>query len=471
MTKQVGKMTKKFAQERVDEIIGVGHITILKSESIYDDATFKCNINNEEFTMKLGTILYSSNECPICKEKRKKEELIKKYQRIIDEKFNNKAKVLDVKTHLYVSGKSGKKISRVILDIVHSCGHREERNVSVINSATLNCQKCNSFSEKFKKKNKQIEKNIFPLYKVLEVYKYGSDVDKKLRNTRRMFKLECKKCGDIIDIHAPFLYKHGKCSCINKEKLKISLNLLDIFFEKGKTEKLNDLLDIEYIKELRHYRQINYTFKTNDFILPEIEYSRSSISKIKLPHKYMKIVFDTPVNYIDTRNNMEIYEINILNFDNLEIDNIFSVVFRTKRVDKIRTLRFYSYQTYTVLEDNLLKPYAHTIKEFICRIILMLTSSDNNYYLSDSSKSYEYNDEREESITNLVEYKDVTINNKTKNIIIKDKGRSKRKIKASFDVRGHWHTLRNGKKKFFEQYEKGKQYRNIKRIEKNYIIK
>ena len=99
----------------------------------------------------------------------------------------------------------------------------------------------------------------------------------------------------------------------------------------------------------------------------------------------------------------------------------------------------------------------------------------NNERTTKFTSKIRKNSYRENNIdeVGITEHKVLTKDIKTNYVNIVNVGNTKRrKIKASYDVAGHFrHYVKTGKRIYIAPFEKGKQYRHIRRIEKDYIIK
>lgn len=451
---------KNEFQKRLNEKFNEQY-EVINFTKVKENTTIKCLKCNHEFVIKGSNILTPTfGGCPNCRSKNIIS--LEEIKRRIKEKHGNK--------FVYISG-----YKDTLEDICEfkfvKCKHTFKMNLkNLLRRKNINCEKCN---EKDLKKIERIDKTIEPLYKALKI-----EADKKRVLVR------CNKCGKELYLPINNLFTFKRCSCEDSLRQIISENFIELF-KFGKSLNLSSYLknNMEAVTDFNYYRVTDYYFSkkindklinlTNDINMTLKDKNLNNL--VKLPHKKIHMTFNN-LKLKNDDNIITIKECYAIQLDNFNIDKIFhlSFDFETKKNLEM-TFGFRNGYLFTgkVTADKRIR----LALTFIFKLILILNREEDfreiqEYESNNKINNILYKNDRESSITTKVELRNIIFNLTKNKLKIINRGHTNRKIGCNFTVAAHYRYYeKTGKRVFINSFEKGKEFKNIRRIEKNYIVK
>lgn len=287
----------------------------------------------------------------------------------------------------------------------------------------------------------------------------------------------CNDCGKVTSILRSEHLKgqvqfRAKCSCETFNQKHIAENCLNLM-KQGKVERLNKYFSVDDLKEIHSEKLVEYNIdKSLNKDLQNLEYIHDTLPQVKINLPFKKINVKLK-NYI-FHEHIELIEINAIKVNNLiYVNTVIEAVYKTKRGLN---------SCYLVLRNNKLgflsKKNVTNIKAMqnAINIIEYITNLQDNKkkqkYTNVFNQNTYYQQEVEEGETGIVDHKLLIKDTKSRYLYINQGYSTKRKIRTSYTVSGHYrHYRKSNKKIFINSFEKGKQYRHIRRIEKNYKLK
>lgn len=352
------------------------------------------------------------------------------------------------------------------------CGREFEIKPDFLLTFNYNCPLC--------AKNEDKEKSIKLWQSRFDFYKVNDIIDRKLH-------MECKICHKkIVSSFMKNGNKLALCDCEKKLKRKITDDLLNININ-GKTENMSTFLkeDTEFLLDLAKHSFVTYEVKDN-----MNEYIISETDKYIITSRVNDIVRDTLLTYKKVNfkfNNFKYVDKNkkasfkLLSFTAIDVNKfnirrIFNTVIERNNGD-IYDFNFYIDESHLFhLTSDEYKDNVYVNKSIgLCFRLLLLFNKRYSY--TNDIKDYESNstiipNEDKNDSTNIIEYKELKLDLTKNRIRVINKGHTTRKISCNFEVSSHFrHYNKNGKTIFIKSFEKGKEFKNIRRIEKTYIVK
>lgn len=468
------KQFKQRKQDLLDEKFGKGQITLVEYNGERKKSLFKANQCGHTFSVLYPTIIDRKDTnyiCPECQKNTVYKPVLsdEEIQRKLDEVYNRKI--------IYVNDKqrTGNIAKDPLTFKFRKCNHTFERLfyplIKSKNTEAVKCQICEN--DIVKNHYRKLNDVILPSHEIV-----GRATDTK----KVIYDIRCKECNEItakIRVESGMgKYAKCKCSCGDINQQEIINNFLDIFHI-GKTDKLNKYISIDDLRDFQIKRTTNYkfqksfeqtfmnsmgTFYENNQFITDIPFPQDKIS-MDFTNLNMKFKFEGVTYKL-----LNVYAFDLKGL--YDINKVIEIEYETSTVQRfLFVIKKGRYATYTSLRDS---TGERKVANLVFNILHLLTNYYNERTTKFTSKirknSYRENNIDEVGIT---EHKVLTKDIKTKYVNIVNVGNTKRrKIKASYDVAGHFrHYIKTGKRIYIASFEKGKQYRHIRRIEKDYIIK
>lgn len=466
------KEKMKEIQQKIDEYYGENRFILEDLGNIKNKESkvrvVKCNHLIEE--VKISAFLKNKKTygCPICDKSASNRYTDEDINQKLYDKFKNKIE--------YISGYDG--AASNCLFRFKPCNHEHTMHIAnLFNRKTYADLQCPTCNDKDRYRRKDIESVLLPIYKTGE----------RLPNSS-YYKVHCSICGSEQPNRraGDSQSMSNRCNCERDIQKEIIDCVLDVLF-KGKTDRKSNYVDIEKLIEIQTKRKINYKISKglykdlNDIYNKYISTLRD-ITTIKLP--YDKIEIDLTNNETilihSKKTNYFITKIVALNLNCFDVETVVYIEYKNTKTDY--STCFYTRKnkpiTFVRTDENGVNKYSglryecNKIGNLAINIIQYLTNIYN------IEKEVAPATGRTNNVNNYVpnefgvtEYKTLVKDTKKKYATIKNNSTKKRKIMANFTVAGHYMHFQNGNKSFRDTYEKGEEYRHIRRIEKDYIIK
>lgn len=447
------------AQNKIDEKYGKGEYTLLNEEPLKAKSFLKLRHKcGYEFEKQYGWVKASitkSGLCPNCKTSQSNK-THNEIARLTYERTNGKI--------AYVSGYT-KNTDECSFKFV-KCGHEfKAKPFKVYNYyKTMYCKECNCHKELLKDKS------------VLDELFFHDLVDREYTANKNLYYvLKCKYCGKEHSVERRSLNTYA-CDCPLSIKKEIVSNANDIFLT-GKTDLLCDYLKENFDKfnEFRKERTVEYTISDN--VLSKLNFIEENIptKELNVPElPFSKMLLKMNLNYELTNTKCCINEFFITKINNFGLGYIFCMSIKIG-VSKEYCLEGYIFRgrIYFINDDININVRMRKGLTYCLKVINLLNKEikrDQEIYESFRSITHSESDIIGEY--DIVEFKTLTIDTSKNRMKIINKGHSKRTIKCNFVVSGHYRHYENtGKTIFIKPFEKGIEFKNIRRIEKSYIVK
>jgi hypothetical protein len=465
------KFDKEDLQKAIDNNFGKNIFTIIDLENgLYSKVTIKHNKCGSIFSYEGNNLIRLKEYNCECGEK-----IISPLNKNITP-LNTLRKRLFEKSKGRIIYKRGyKSLSTPCIFFDNKCKREFEMIPRLLLRFNYLCPLCKDEEEK--QKSIDLWQKRFDFYKINDI------------KNRKLY-MECKTCHkEIVSSLMTKGNRMALCECEEKIKSKITNDLLNINLY-GKTENLSEYLkeNEEFLLEssLDSFTTYDVKKNMNDFILKEVD----KIDEIKggrvndiirdtlLMHPKVNFKFD---DFVFTSKNkrfsFKLKSFTAIDVNKFNIRRIFNIVIERKN-GEIYDFNFFiddSHLIHITTENNYGTSNSYVNNSVgLCFKILLLFNK--RYTYTNEIKDYESNSiitpsNKKNDKVNIVEYKELKLDLKKERVRIINKGHSTRKISCNFFVSGHFRHLESGKSTFIKRFEKGKEFKNIRRIEKNYIVK
>lgn len=468
-----GQCDCKFEEpkKKIEEIYG-DEFEILSFSNIF--VNLRCKKCKKEFRRKIDILLSTKRTCLNCNRENDNKTLRPRAWNIDIDELNKRTLI---KTKGKVKYHSG--FINMRSDCNFICNKCNTiftlKASSVMNKVTkMLCPECNSKNGISSKVMKRYE-GLYPYYNILGY------------NEKNAIELQCKVCNGVYSTASKTVTKAEICNCESEIKSKITNNLLDITLH-GRTESLcNELKDnFKIVEKINTTRLVSYSIsnRTNEKIkeltskLPTL--SAQPLRDLKLPFDKINIRFNGDyIIQVPGSSKLNLLSITAINIDEFQIDKAINIVYANSR-GKIFDVNVYLFQGFfyqakcdMTKNNNIFRfPLIETFKIlFLLNKRFKYDIADTQYCEINNKHSYKYTDKTINEV-GVVEYKLVDIDLSTNKIYINnDYKEPQRKLKCNFTVSGHYRHFKSNKEAIWiDSYEKGIEFKNIRRIVKDYVL-